>query len=469
MNPYAIVIAAIAILAFFLQTQLPRYRLTLMLTAASVVALLNVVNPDVEARAIYSDIPWGVIVILGALNVFARIFGHTQISEHLAFATMRKSGASGVLMIVYFCGVMFVLSCVVNNLTALYLCVPMVFEAFRSLRPKRSYCLLLLALLIPVCNLGGAATPIGDFPALLLLSEEKILFVRYLLYAFPICLLLMTVVIMVMLFLRRSALRETHLREVDREVILGLAERVHTGLPINPILTVGVVVALLVMFAGWIESTVPPEIVALVGALICVSSFALNIRKTARERVATIPASKTIQAGRESSRGEAKDILDPIIDPVPLVFFFCVFFIVTSIEHSGLVEIVSGFILKMTDDPVRLSVLIVISASAFSAIFSAGPGMALAMALAGTITGRLDDPHSLYVGIALGICAGSCMFLTAATSGPILQRELDLAEIQPRDSDSPVRLNVQSYLATGLISWFIVLLASVSWTLLAVR
>jgi len=469
MSPYPFVIAATAVMAFFLQTQLPRYRIAIMTMAVAVVAVVDVINPGVEIATVYAAIPWGVIVILGALNVFARILGHSGLFERVAFATIRRSNASGPMLVFYFCTLMFVMSCLVNNLTALYLVLPMVFEAVRSLRPGRRYALLLFGLLIPICNLGGAATPIGDFPALLLLSERKIDFVTYLVQTFPVCAAVSVLVILLLLVMNRKAVRESAFDLVERSVIIGYVERLYAGLPINGPIAASVFVAVGVMFVGWVASPVTPEMVAVIGTLICVVAFAFDEARKASERAASHLLVRRIRGSRDPEARKEKDLLESIIDPVPLIFFFCVFFIVTSIEQNGLIANMSAMILSISDDPRTLALLIVVFASAFSAIFSAGPGMALAIPLAGVITERLADPHTLYIGIALGICSGSSLFLTAATAGPILQRELELAQIETRDSSLMARLNVQTYFQVGFVAWLLTLAAGILWALLVVH
>jgi Na+/H+ antiporter NhaD/arsenite permease-like protein len=57
-----------------------------------------------------------------------------------------------------------------------------------------------LGLLLVACNLGGAATPIGDFPAILLLGQGRMQFTDYLVAAAPptaVALALLIAIVMV--------------------------------------------------------------------------------------------------------------------------------------------------------------------------------------------------------------------------------------------------------------------------------
>ena len=90
---------------------------------------------------------------------------------------------------------MFILSCTVNNLTALLLVLPILLTVLKVLGATQKFIGICLSLLIVSCNLGGAATPIGDFPAILLMGTGSIPFAKYLFLAFPMCILIFVVLL----------------------------------------------------------------------------------------------------------------------------------------------------------------------------------------------------------------------------------------------------------------------------------
>jgi hypothetical protein len=97
--------------------------------------------------------------------------------------------------------------------------------------------------------------------------------------------------------------------------------------------------------------------------------------------------------------------------------------------------------------------------------------MALAIPLADALLARSQviGAHDLFVGIALGICAGSCLFLTAATSGPIIVRELEIAGLKGRDNQRVIILNTRTYLGVGLGSFVLILSAGLAYTWLSMQ
>jgi Na+/H+ antiporter NhaD/arsenite permease-like protein len=82
---------------------------------------------------------------------------------------------------------------------ALLISVMIATLIIQALGATQGFVALCFSMVIVACNLGGAATPIGDFPAILLMGTGSISFVRYLILAFPMCILLFGVILVLSL------------------------------------------------------------------------------------------------------------------------------------------------------------------------------------------------------------------------------------------------------------------------------
>ena len=82
---------------------------------------------------------------------------------------------------------------------ALLISVMIATLIIQALGATRGFVALCFSMVIVACNLGDAATPIGDFPAILLMGTGSISFVRYLILAFPMCILLFGVILVLSL------------------------------------------------------------------------------------------------------------------------------------------------------------------------------------------------------------------------------------------------------------------------------
>ena len=76
-------------------------------------------------------------------------------------------------------------------------------------------------------------------------------------------------------------------------------------------------------------------------------------------------------------RGSAHELdrMANLFDPVPLVFFFCVFFLVEAVDGVGILDVVSTWIASLYLNSRYFELLLMMSVvSVISAAFSAGPG-----------------------------------------------------------------------------------------------
>ena len=105
-------------------------------------------------------------------------------------------------------------------------------------------------------------------------------------------------------------------------------------------------------------------------------------------------------------------------------------------------------------------------AALMTGLFSAGPSMAALLEVA-EVLARHFPSDVVYVGLALAVCAGSSLFLTAATAGPLLQGLVERAALTGVD-ERPIRLGFREYLGVGLIGFVLILGVAIGRTLWAI-
>jgi Na+/H+ antiporter NhaD/arsenite permease-like protein len=146
---------------------------------------------------VWAALPWDVLVILGALGVVSEVLARSRLFTRLAVATTRRIQASPSTLVPVAAVSMFVVSGLVNNITALMLVLPVVLSILQLAGTTARHLRWTLGTLLVACNLGGAATPIGDFPAVLLLGAGAMDFVSYLRAALPIAAVALAVFVVV--------------------------------------------------------------------------------------------------------------------------------------------------------------------------------------------------------------------------------------------------------------------------------
>ncbi len=430
----AILVAAIVSQAFF-----PGRRLVAVIVAACAASLASAALGGPSARDIFAAVPWDVLVILVALGALSGVFAEARVFQRVAVAIARVSGGDPRRLYLVVAVTMYVVSALVNNLTALLLVLPVVLVILRLFAPTQRYTTWALGLMLVACNLGGAATPIGDFPAILLLGAGRMPFADYLSQALPstaVALLILLVLVRFAVAPAASLPRD----DLTKRVTVRVAQAMHRGVKIDPRLAVPAAVILAGMLVAWTalpaSSGVTPDLVAWTGA-----ALALALAGAAGERIA-----------RRS------------VDAESVLFLLALFVMVGTVRATGLFEATGQLLLSLPGPaPVRLVVFLVLAA-VLTGLFSAGPSMAALLEVADVLARELP-PDAVYVGLALSVCAGSSLFLTAATSGPLAQALAERADL--RDAEGRVLVfGFRQFVPVGLVSFAAILSVGVAQALL---
>ena len=431
---FALILAA----AIVAQAILPAYRLLIVLGGAALACAGSAMLGTASASTLFAGVPWNVLLILVALGLFAERLAATRLFGLASLVVTRRAGARPVALMVLFGIGTYLVSGVVNNLTALLVVLPVLLTVFALVGVTRRFAVWTLGLLLVLCNLGGAATPIGDFPAVLLLGRGSMSFDRYLLGAAPATLVAVVILLIIVVFWVRPA-RDVPVSPLGRRLTLVTLAQLYRGVRLDWWLLGPCLLSLLLMMLGWLaappEWGLSPELVAWFGA-----GLALLARP-----------------------GKGEFVLRRAVDIEAALFLLALFLMVGAVRETGLFAD-AAHALTRVDLPPRLQVvLFLVVAALLAGLFSAGPSMAALLEVAEALT-RQHPPEPIYIGLALAVCAGSSLFLTAATAGPLTQALVERAGLHDA-AGGKIHFGFREFMPIGLLGFGVILAVAIARTL----
>lgn len=426
----SIILLIVMIMTLIVQALIPSRKMLVIFFGATLTIIIAASAGNQSITNIYNGVPWDVLVILLGLGIFSTLFAESRIFSYLAVWCSRASKGRQLLILVMFASIMFFLSCTLNNLTALLLVLPVLLSILTALGVSQGFISLCLSLLIVACNIGGAATPIGDFPAILLMGTGSISFLRYLALAFPMCLILFIVILMTSAYYYHRKGKENP-SLIERSLAIASMEKLYRNISIDrSVLFTGIVV-FCIMFGLWIVSSD----IGLSPGAICFAGVCLFM---------------------VIKHENAEYIIKNRIDFESILFLTALFLMVSCMAGSGILNQVAGLMYTYFRDTRTLICALMICCGISTAIFSAGPSMATMLPIARQIIARGDvSGDTVYVGLALSVCAGSSFLLTAATAGPLAQSIVEKSGLKTRKGEVAA-FNFITFLPYGIISYMII-------------
>lgn len=436
-----ILLAALLLAALVTQAVLPKYRVLIVVGAAGLAVLAARLLGTVVPGGLLVAVPWDVLIILVSLGALSSVLAESRLFDRLAVAATRVSRGDPVRVTAVFAAVMYVVSGLVNNLTALLLVMPVQLVLFRLIGVERRYVAWSLGLVLVACNLGGAATPIGDFPAILMLGGGRMTFTDYLVRAGPATALIFLALLVVVLRIVRPA-RGIAADPLSTRISCVVIESMHRRVLLRRRVVGPAAAILILMFAAW---TLLPARYGVTPELVCWLGGAAALLISPRV---------------------GEDVVRRRFDAEAVLFLLAMFIMVLAVRSSGLFEALARALVE-TPLPIGLQLgLFLVIAGLATALFSAGPSMAALLEVADVLARELPG-DVVYVGLALSVCAGSSCLLTAATAGPLAQALCERADLR-NGLGEPIRFGFFEFLPVGLLSFILIeagALAYAAWAL----
>ena len=194
METYTILIISNALFAIVLQVLIPRRRHTILLVCASIALVL--INQTVDLTSFLGTLPFDVVLLLFGLTVFGEFIFDSNIFDWLLKQIAILCKGKLHLIIIMFNIIIFLVSSILNNYQALLLMIPPLISLLKLINGlNQRYLVILFSSVLIISNLAGCSTPIGDFPALFLLSKGEISFASYFANTTPFAVLAAIVII----------------------------------------------------------------------------------------------------------------------------------------------------------------------------------------------------------------------------------------------------------------------------------
>ena len=380
----------------------------------------------IPIKRVMQSYSYDVLVILIVMELFTNLIAETGIMQLLAVRIAELSKGRKRFCLMMFGGMMFLISAFLNNITAVMMILPIVFVLLRTLEVDRRYVCAFFAAILALSNTGGAASPVGDFPAIVIMTSGITSFVSYLTHAFPLFALTSLVLIAVWGLQVKKEQDDGGLRSL---AISNLKSRYrNTEVRFDVLKRLGAVFGL--MFLAWSfvpQELVPPEIIAVLGYVL---------------------AAVICSAGKVPVKQRMD--LKAVLTIASFLFFAQV------ISQTGLLNLAAAYLQRSIRDPKLLVLTIMLITSLVAGVFSAGPAAAAMMPVVVEIcSGPLAQQSDwIAVAYAAAICAGSSLFMWSATAGFILSDKVNAAGLEVEGGER-AQWGVGQYLKYGLVNYLI--------------
>lgn len=393
----------------------------------------------IPVKSVMSNYSYDVLVILIVMELFTNLIAGTGVMQLLAIKIARFSRGKRRLCLMMFGGMMFLISSCLNNITAVMMILPVVFVLLKTIEVDRRYVRVFFAVILALSNTGGAASPIGDFPAIVIMTSGITDFVSYLTHAFPLFALTSAALVLIWGMSVR--------KERDDGAVRGLAISNLMSQYKNMEIRFDVLKWLAAVFAGmflaW--SVVPqeillPEVIAVLGY--AAAMVVCSLKQVKVEQVMDLKSALTIAS---------------------------FLFLAQVISQTGLLHMAADFLQSNIQDPKLLVMAIMVITSLVAGVCSAAPAAAAMMPVVVEICNGPLGAQSDWIAVAYAaaICAGSSLFMWSATAGFILSGKVNAAGIED-ESGQNASWGVGPYMKYGLVNYAVqlsVALAVMAWVL----
>ena len=330
------------------------------------------------------------------------------------------------LCLMMFGGMMFLISSCLNNITAVMMILPIVFVLLKTLEVDRKYVSVFFAVILALSNTGGAASPVGDFPAIVIMTSGITSFLSYLTHAFPLFAVTSTVLVVVWGLQVKNDVDDGAVRKLAISNLKSQYKNINIRFDVLKLLAV----VFIGMFLAWSfvpQNILPPEVIAVLGYVVAM----------------VICSTKGVKVEQTTD-------LKSVLTIASFLFFAQV------ISQTGVLNLIAAYLQSNIHNPKLLVMAIMVITSVVAGVFSAGPAATAMMPIIIQVCNGPLNAYSDWIAVAYAaaICAGSSLFMWSATAGFILSGKVNDASIQEENGKS-ISWGVGQYMKFGFVNYAI--------------
>lgn len=405
----------------------------LLITLIYVFSVILALIAKVSIKEVMHDYQYNVLIILIVMELFTNLISSTGIMEFLSIKMSILSKGNKKLILILFGLLMFFISAFLNNITAVMMILPIIFVLLKTIGINKKYLNIFFASILALSNTGGASSPIGDFPAIVIMNSGITSFLGYLFRAFPVFLFTSFLLI----FWWSFRIKDDKTEIAQKNLSIDLLKSRYKNLIVRKDALVGLLTIFLFMFIGWSfipQEIIPSEIIAVLGYVIAM--LFCKIKKV-----------EVIQN----------------VDFKPVLTISSFLFLAGIVSSTGILNIVAFYLQNNITNPKNLLIIIMIITSLVSGLFGAGPAASAMMPVIINLCSTTFALQSYWVAIAYAasICAGSSLFMWSATAGFILSKEINLANLIDNDNSKHMTWNIIDYFKYGIQNYIIQLVIAI--------
>lgn len=375
------------------------HRAVAAMAGAAVVVFLGIVPWD----SVLTHIDFGTIFLLMGMMIIINVARQSGLFESIAIRTAKMANGSPIMVLILFSVVTAVVSAFLDNVTTVLLLTPMLLYITKlmNLNPVP----FLMAEILS-SNIGGAATLIGDPPNIMIASSAGLTFNEFLTIMGPIALVDMVIIIIFFLVIYGRSMKVTkEEQKVIAKTINSLDEK---GAITDPkLFKKSVVVILLVVALFFIHSSI---------------GVYLNVIFPFVDPALTLEPAEVALIGAAIlliwSRVQPEEIFEKI-EWTALFFFAGLFVIVGALVNTGIIEMISLYMIDMVSTPFEAMFIITWFSAIASAIVDNIPLTAALIPLIHDMSATMDV-YPLWWALSLGACMGGNGTAIAASANVVV-------------------------------------------------
>lgn len=369
-----IVSSAVFIITFVLIISERVHRTVIALAGAVLIVLLGHFLGFYSPELAFESIDFHTLTLLAGMMIIVAVLEQTGFLEYLAIIAAKKTKGNPWLLVIALGTVTTVISFILDNVTTVVIIAPVTILIAKVTRISATPLLMVEALL---SNTGGVATLVGDPPNVMIGSAAHLSFNDFLTHAAPIVLFAWIATLFVVKFVFRKELAKQP-QNLDDLMNWDASRSIKNKGDIIKTLAALTLVVLLFFFHHYID--IEPSMVAIIGASLTL--VLVTIKK------------------------DPQPLLEKIEWSV-LLFFIALFVLVGALEHSGVVQIITGLINAHEGSSPMITALIILWVSAIaSAIIDNIPFTMAMIPVIQLMKQNGMEVHLFWWALALGVGFG---------------------------------------------------------------